>query len=107
MRRKRRVEVHIEHREISIFTGGSAAAGRTADFYRAGLPTSDTTGVLQGGHAACPTCGSRDLVMLTEAVADKRLDLSALNQGMQDGSIHFHRSPSGEWWICTKSLHQS
>jgi hypothetical protein len=45
--------------------------------------------------------------MLTEAVADKRLDLSALNQGMQDGSIHFHRSPSGEWWICTKSLHQS
>ena len=102
MRRKRRVELHIEHREISIFAAAGPVPGQTAD-----LHLSDGTGLLQVRHAACPTCGSADLVLLTDAVAHDRLDLATLNQGMQNGSVHFHRSPSGEWWICTKSLHQS
>jgi hypothetical protein len=71
------------------------------------MANSHANGILQVGHAACPNCGSPDLVLLTDAVAHARLDLSTLNQGMQDGSVHFHRSPSGEWWICTKSLHQT
>lgn len=62
--------------------------------------------MLQVRHAACPTCGSPDLALLTDAVSQARLDLAVLNRGMQDGSVHFHRSPSGEWWICTKSLPQ-
>jgi hypothetical protein len=106
VKRKRRVELHIEHREISVFaTPGQSVGtpyGQPVDF-----PRSDGTGLLQVRHAACPSCGSADLVLLSDAVAHARVDLAALNQGMQDGSVHFHRSPSGEWWICTHSMHQS
>lgn len=100
MRKKRRVELHIEHREISIFAG-TALSGRTID-----ARPSDTTGPLEVRRASCPTCGSSDLVLLTDAVTNLRLDLAVLNQRMQDGSVHLHRAPSGEWWICTQSLHQ-
>lgn len=102
MRRKRRVELHIEHREISIFAGAGLLRGEPVDLSR-----SDGTGMMQVRHAACPACGSTALALLTDAVSDSRLDLATLNQGMQNGSVHFHRSPSGEWWICTRSLHQN
>lgn len=101
MRKNRLVELHTEHREISIFAGSPAVASQTTD-----LRQSDTTRFLQVRQTACPTCGSPELQMLTDAVTNFRLDLAALNKGMQDASVHFHRSPSGEWWICTKSLHQ-
>ena len=104
MRKKRRVELHIERREISIFS--------SADPMPAHVPA-HTTGYIPADAllvgvqpAACPACGSPNLLLLTEVVAHDRFDLATLNQGMQDGSIHFHRSPSGEWWICTKHLHE-
>jgi hypothetical protein len=100
--RKRRVELHIEHSEISIFAGAGPSPGISND-----SPIADTLGLMQARHAVCPNCGSPDLVLLTDAVAHSRLDLSTLNQGMQDGSVHYHRSPSGEWWICSKSLQQT
>jgi hypothetical protein len=62
-------------------------------------------GLLDLRAAVCPTCGSSNLVLLADAITRNQLDLAALNQGMQDGSVHVHRSPSGEWWICTQSLH--
>lgn len=102
MKRKRRVEIQIEHREISIYSGAGPPPGQAVNF-----SASDGTGLMQVRHAACPACGSLDLALLTDAVARARLDLVALNQGMQDGSIHLHRSPSGEWWICNKSLQQT
>jgi hypothetical protein len=67
----------------------------------------DSAALLPARHASCPTCASTDLVLLTDAVAHQHLDLATLNQGMQDGSVHFHRSPAGEWWICTQSLRQN
>jgi hypothetical protein len=102
VRKTRRVEIHIEHREISIFAGAGPSPGHTVD-----STEPSATGLLHVRHAACPNCGSPDLVLLTDAVAHARMDLSTLNQGMQDGSVHFHRSPSGEWWICSKSLQQT
>jgi hypothetical protein len=101
VRKKGRGELHIEHREVSIFAGGPAVSRQAIDFRQ-----SDATRFLQVRQTACPTCGSPELQMLTDAVTNFRLDLAALNKGIQDGSVHFHRSPSGEWWICTKSLHQ-
>ena len=101
MRRKRRVELHIEHREISIFAGHGPPPEQTF-----AAPNSDTSGLIHSRNALCPTCGSPDLLLLTDAVAQANLDFTTLNQGMQDGSVHFHRSPSGEWWICKKSLNQ-
>ena len=102
MIKRRRVELHIERREISIFAGVGPSPGHSND-----SPSADATGLSQAGHATCPNCGSPDLILLTDAVAGARLDLSTLNQGMQDGSVHYHRSPSGEWWVCSKSLQQT
>lgn len=102
MKRKRRVELHIERREISVFAGAGMFPGQSAD-----LPRQDGTGLLPASHFACPTCGAVNMILLTDAVSSSGLDLAALNQGMQNGSVHFHRAPSGEWWICTKSFHQS
>jgi hypothetical protein len=47
------------------------------------------------------------VILLTDAVSSPRTDLAALNLGMQNGRVHFHLDPSGEWWICTESLQQS
>ncbi len=102
MGKKRRVELHIEHREISIFAGSPTLSGQTIDFRQ-----SDPAGFFGVRHVSCPTCASSDLALSTDAVTHSSLDLSALNQRMQDVSVHFRRSPSSERWICTKSLHQS
>jgi hypothetical protein len=102
VRRKRRVELHIEHREISVFAGTGPYPTPPIN-----ISTLDGAGLSQARQSACPTCGSSELVLMTDAVTNSRLDLATLNQGMQNGSVHFHRSPSGEWWICTRSLQQS
>jgi hypothetical protein len=108
VRRKRRVELHIEHREISIFAAAGTSYAPSIDkIDPIDIPKPDGTGLSQSRQSTCPTCGSPELVLMTDAVTNARLDLATLNQGMQNGKVHFHRSASGEWWICTRSLHQS
>jgi len=102
VRSKRRVELHIEHREISVFAGTGASPAQPVDPVR-----QDAAGPLPAKHRTCPTCGSQDVILLTDAVSSPRTDLAALNLGMQNGRVHFHLDPSGEWWICTESLQQS
>ena len=103
MRKKRRVELHIEHREISVFaTRGSMPA--YAPTHSSDLTPLDAA-LLDLRAAACPTCGSPNLILLADAITRNQLDLAVLNQGMQDGSVHVYRSPSGEWWVCPQSLH--
>jgi len=102
VRRKRRVEIHIEHREISIFSSYAPQPVPPVHPYQP-----DSARILQLANPGCPTCGSPELVLLTEAVTHARLDLIDLNQRMQDGLVHYHRSPSGEWWLCSKSLARS
>ena len=101
MSKKRRVEIHIEHREISIFSARVPKSPQT--FHSPALKAAPIPRV----DPACPTCGSPDLVPLAKALAQVRFDIAVLNQGMQDGRIHYHRSPSGEWWLCAKSLAQT
>jgi hypothetical protein len=98
VRKKRRLELHIERREISVF----ARPRQVTD-----LSSAEGADAMQMSQTACPTCGSKDLILLTEAVTQKHLDFALLNQGMQEGSIHYHRSNSDEWWICTKSQSQT
>jgi hypothetical protein len=102
MSKKRRVEIQIEHREISIFSGRMPSASQS--FHP---PALQAVPVLQVANLACPTCGSPHLVSLAEAISQVHFDVTDLNQGMQDGRIHYHRSPSGEWWLCSKSLQQT
>ena len=102
MRRKRRVEIHIEHREISIFSSLAPPPAQSLN-----ATTSGSGAILKVGSSTCPTCGSPELVLLTDAVTRASFDVTALNQGMRDGRIHYHRTPSGEWWLCAKSLAKS
>jgi hypothetical protein len=47
------------------------------------------------------------MLLLTETVTLPGSDLATLQQGIGDGSLHLHRSPAGEWWVCLQSLQQS
>ena len=101
MKKRRRVEINIEHREISIFSRQSPQPGQP---YRASAH--DAAAILRVEPPGCPTCGSPELILLTDAVTRASLDVAALNQGMHEGRIHYHRSDSGQWWLCAKSLQQ-
>jgi hypothetical protein len=108
LKKKRRVELHIEHREITVFAGPGGLAGQQSP--RAACSPQASPGasseMLALSHA-CPVCGSFQLLPLAETVSSPGIDLRVLQQGMEDGSVHLHRSPDGAWWICTASLKQS
>jgi len=102
VRSKRRVELHIERREISVFAGSGALCAQPVDQAR-----QDEAEPLPAKHRICPTCGSQDVILLTDAVSSPRMDLAALNLGMQNGKVHFHLATSGEWCVCAESLYKS
>jgi len=93
VRKKRRVTLQIEHREISVSagTGGNAVPERTSG-QEADYP------------ASCPNCGSADLISLSEAIADPALNRELMRHSAGGDGIHLGPSPSGRWWICRKSL---
>ncbi|MGA8939801.1 MAG: hypothetical protein WB439_11625 [Acidobacteriaceae bacterium] len=94
MKRMRRTEIQIEHREISLF----------------GVPPNPSPeGVPPGGAAEprpdrCPVCGSLEMLLLTEAASKPGLSLLDLCRGIEREKFHLHRTPSGIWWVCRRSL---
>jgi len=102
VKKTRRVELQIEHREISIF----AAPGGNIPNWPS--PTSpEGSGLRHTKIETCPTCGSSEMLLLTEAISPTGAGLANLQHGMEAGTVHLHCSPSGEWWICTQSIHRS
>jgi hypothetical protein len=102
VKKTRRVELQIEHREISIF----AAPGGNIPNWPS--PTSpEGSGLRHTKIETCPTCGSYEMLLLTEAISPTGAGLANLQHGMEAGTVHLHCSPSGEWWICTQSIHRS
>lgn len=99
MKTKRRVELHIEHREISLFVRAGGVPTQAALSTRP-----DVSGLRRVKPNACPTCGSTDLLLLADATTSLGIDLAALQLGVEQGIVHIHRSVSGEWWICAPSL---
>jgi len=100
LKKRRRVEFHIEHREVTVFAGPSGLAGLRS--VSAGFGASGFLAPL-----TCPVCGSAQLLLLAETVASPGIDLRALQQGMEDGSVHLHCSADGAWWVCAESLKAS
>jgi hypothetical protein len=94
MKRKRRVSLQIEHREIALFAS----------------PPEPQPGEAPGGQPVaarpekCPVCGAPDMLPLADAVATAALSLAALHEGMQRNRFHLHYSPAGRWWVCKQSL---
>jgi hypothetical protein len=102
VKRKRRVEFQIEHSEVSIFAGPGAPAT-----HRNPSAAPDSSSPVCAKPEACPTCGSTSMVLLAESLAALGHNLSTLQQRINDGTVHLHRSRTGEWWICTQSLQGS
>jgi len=101
VKKKRRVEFQIEHSEVSIFAAAGTLARRNST---PGSP--DSSGLIHGKPERCPTCGSSAMLPLADSLSALAPDLSTLQQRINDGTVHLHRSPAGEWWICTQSLQQ-
>jgi hypothetical protein len=100
LKKRRRVEVHIEHRETTVFVGPGTFAGQQKQSVEL-CPLDPLRSRL------CPVCGSSQLLPLIETVASPGIDLRLLQQGMENGSVHLHQSSNGSWWLCTESLQQS
>jgi hypothetical protein len=100
MKKKRRVELQIERREISLF------ARTRGMMTQAAVPTGpEVSGLRCVQPNSCPTCGSADLLLLADATGSLGLDLGTLQLGVETGKVHIHRSVSDEWWVCIRSLH--
>jgi len=56
-------------------------------------------------RAWCPDCGS-EARMLTpeEAAAMFRATVRAINQRVEEGSVHFLETADGRLWVCVNSL---
>jgi hypothetical protein len=100
VKKRRRVEFQIEHREISIYASSSGLSGTVPS------PTpTEIGGLLYLKPEICPTCGSPGMTPLAESLAALNTDLATLQRRINEGSVHLHRSPAGEWRLCTRSLH--
>jgi hypothetical protein len=93
MKKKRRIEIEIEHREFSMFV------------------SPDTRQVGPQGRApeaskpdACLTCGADGMLPLADAVRAAGWNAATLRHDIEQGGLHVQRTRSGEWWICKQSL---
>jgi hypothetical protein len=98
VKKTRRVEIQIERREISLFSGPAAGASQSQ---------AAAAEIIRGAErpAACPSCGSPNLLLLAEAVASGELQKVSLQSMIDAGSFHLHCSAAGEWWVCAPSIH--
>ena len=107
----RRIEVTVERETVTMLVRSQQKGGREEPAGGCSAPESGRP-QLQPSRPApqealdiCPTCGSQSMVLLAEVLPG--LDTTLLRQGDEGSSVHLHRFPSGEWWVCKQSLHQS
>jgi hypothetical protein len=104
----RRIEVTVERETVTMLVRSQPKVGREEPAGGCGTPESGRPQLqpsrlaLKERFETCPACGSRNMVLLAEALPG--LDTTLLRQG-DEGSVHLHLSPSGEWWICQQSFH--
>lgn len=130
MKKRRKVEVRIEHHEVSIYSLPPAAPGQGAvPFSSAGANSPATSGLGSMANfdgdfanvesdsvasdstrpASCPVCGSAEMLLLAEALAVAGQAtaslVASLKDGLVSGKYHLHCSASGQWWVCGQSIH--
>jgi hypothetical protein len=105
----RRIEVTVERETVTMLVRGLAKDGKEEWASGNGGPESERLELpppapaLSNPFETCPTCGSRSMGLLAEALPG--LDLTLPHQDIDGSCVHLHRSPSGEWWVCKQSLH--
>jgi hypothetical protein len=105
----RRIEVTVERETVTMLVRNLSKAGSEERASGNSRPESEPRLLLSPAPAlskpceTCPTCGSRSMVLLAEALPGR--DLTLPPQDIDGSCVHLHRSPSGEWWVCKQSLH--
>ena len=106
MKKKRRIEVFIERRELSIFGIPPPDVGAK--------PGSESGASIRGAPekreerpTRCATCGSTEMVPLSEAMALMALDPALQGSSTERSNVHCTFSISEECWVCKPSLHLS
>jgi hypothetical protein len=53
----------------------------------------------------CPDCGSEvQMISPEQAAMRTQATVRAINQRVEDGSVHFVETPDGRLWVCVSSL---
>jgi hypothetical protein len=104
VKRKRRIEIQIERRELSVFSSYASRsdAGHKSEAQENGqLPAGAPT---QDKPDRCSTCGSTDMLLLSDAM--KSGSHGSFKAEFPGTSINCHLqcSSSNEWWVCRPSL---
>jgi hypothetical protein len=105
----RRIEVTVERETVTMLVrslpkeGREERAGGSSELESERLELPPPAPPLSNPFESCPTCGSRSMGLLAEALPG--LDSNLPQQGIDGSCVHLHRSPSGEWWVCKQSLH--
>ena len=105
LKKRRRIEVLIERRELSIFgippVAGAVPGGESGASPRSRLEKCEER------PSRCPTCGSTEMLRLSEAMALMALDPLSPGSSAERSNVHCTFSISEECWVCKPSLHLS
>ncbi len=111
MKKRRRIEVLIERRELSIFgvspDGAEAKMGGFTDDADVGGVAQSPEQSVEQRPARCPTCGSTEMLRLSEAMTLVARDPVRTGWSTERSHVHFTFSASEECWVCKPSLHLS
>ena len=98
---------HIRLDKVSIF-GVSSVAGETKTGGGAGGSDSRAaSGSEDDKPASCPTCGSTEMLRLSEAMTLMALDPVPPGSSAERSNVHCMFSASEECWVCKPSLGRS
>lgn len=103
MKKRRRIEVLIERRELSIVgvspsSGGAKPAGGQGGASPGGQDTREEA------PSRCATCGSTEMLPLTEAMALVAFHPGPPGSNAERSNVHCTFSRSEECWVCKPSL---
>jgi hypothetical protein len=107
LKKRRRIEVFIERRELSVFSVSSAGVEAKVGGVAGGADSRGASESRADKPASCPTCGSTEMLTLGEAMALVALDPLPPGSGAERSNVHCMFSTSEEWWVCKPSLHLS
>ena len=106
MKKRRRIEVFIERRELSVYGIPPSVGGAKPDS-ESGASIHGVPERREERPSRCSTCGSTEMLRLTEAMALMALDpLSPGSDGKQS-DVHCTFWNSVECWVCKPSLRLS
>jgi hypothetical protein len=103
VKRKQRIEIQIERRELSIFSS-LASNSRAGEKNRAHENSEFLAGHKRDNPERCLTCGSTDMMLLSEAMTLATLGSLRTESSTVLINCHLQCSSSDEWWVCRPSL---